>query len=156
MRAGIGLPRRAAIALAVLCTAWLAYNMVAMFVFRQQVFVERGAISAGGELSILIGFILLLLFNLASVLWASWRIRRAPGARRASWGILALGLACLVLMVGDKAMVDEIGREYGSRSGVTSEWVILYALLAIQLLYNIIILRGLRVADQSRFVESRA
>jgi hypothetical protein len=45
------------------------------------------------------------------------------------------------LLVGEKAMVDEIGREYLLGWEVVGEWIILYVFLAIQLLYNIFILR---------------
>jgi hypothetical protein len=47
-------------------------------------------------------------------------------------------------------MVDEIGREYLLGWEVVGEWIILYVFLAIQLLYNIVILRRVHRARISR------
>lgn len=143
MRAASGLVYRAAFALAVLCTGWLVFNMVALPIFKDQVFLERGQISTGGELAILIGFVLVLVFNIVSLIWVSSRIRKAQIGRKGDIGLAALGALCLILMAGEKAMVDEIGREYPLEWEVVGEWIILYVFLAIQLLYNIVILRWL-------------
>ena len=92
----------------------------------------------------------------------AWPASSPTPTPRSSWfpsiwlGIWALGVLCLVLLVGEKAMVDEIGREYGSPSGATGEWVILYVFLAIQLLYNILIPRRLCVTCQPGLIENRA
>ncbi|MBM4162415.1 MAG: hypothetical protein FJ217_15100, partial [Ignavibacteria bacterium] len=50
------------LALAIICTLFLLYAMVAIPIFREQVFLERGTISAGGEMSILVAFLFALLF----------------------------------------------------------------------------------------------
>jgi hypothetical protein len=55
--------------------------------------------------------------------------------------VLTLGALCLILLVGEKVMADEIGREYLLGWEVVGEWVILYVFLTIQLIYNVIILR---------------
>lgn len=143
MKAAYGLVCSAAVALAVLCTGWLVFNMVALPIFKDQVFLERGKISTAGELVILIGFVFVLVFNIVSLIWVSSRIRKARADRKGDIGLLALGALCLILMAGEKAMVDEIGREYLLGWEVVGEWIILYVFLAIQLLYNIVILRWL-------------
>jgi hypothetical protein len=63
-------------------------------------------------------------------------------------GTLALGAVCVVLLVGEKAMADEIGRgtEFGLE--VVGEWVGLYVFLTVQALYNVVILR--RLYEDSR------
>jgi len=58
----------AAFPLATLCTGLLVYNMVAMPIYKEQVFLERGAITAGVEMIILIGFVLMPIFNIVSLL----------------------------------------------------------------------------------------
>jgi hypothetical protein len=143
MRATSGLVYRAAFALAVLCTGGLVFNIVALPIFKDQVFLERGQISTGGELAILIGFVLVLVFTIVSLIWVSSRIRKAQIVRKGDIGLVALGALCLILMAGEKAMVDEIGREYMLGWEVVGEWIILYAFLAIQLIYNVIVLRRL-------------
>jgi hypothetical protein len=112
MKASYGLVCRTAFALAILCTGLLVYNMVAMPIFKDQVFLERGKISTGGEMVILLGFILVPIFNILSVLWVSLRMRKAQTDRKGDYRVLALGVLCLFLLVGEKVMVDEIGREY--------------------------------------------
>jgi hypothetical protein len=141
MKATYGLVYRAGFGLAIVCTGLLVYNIVAIPIFKEQVFLERGTISAGGELVILIGFVLVLIFNILSLLWVSLRVRKTQAVRKGDYGVLALGALCLLLLVGEKAMVDEIGREYLLGWEVVGEWIILYVFLAIQLLYNIVILR---------------
>jgi hypothetical protein len=141
MKATYGFVYRAAFALAILCTGLLVYNMVAMPIYKEQVFLERGTISTGGEMVILIGFVLVLLFNIVSFLWMLLRIQKAQRVHGGDLGVLALGALCLILLMGEKAMVDEIGREYLLGWEVVGEWIILYVFLAIQLLYNVVILR---------------
>jgi hypothetical protein len=143
MKAANGMVHRGAIVLAILCTGWFLFNVVAMPIYTQEIFLERGTISTGGEMAVLVGFVLVLVFDIVSVMWVSWRVRCARVAYRGDKGVLALGVLCLVLLVGEKALVDEIGREYLLGSEVSGEWIVLYFCLAIQLLYNILILRQL-------------
>jgi hypothetical protein len=156
MKATDGLVYRAAFGLAILCTGFLVYNMAAMPIFKDQVFLERGKISGGGEMVILIGFVLVLIFNIVSLLWVSSRIRKAQAVRKGDYGVLALGTLCLLLLVGEKAMVDEIGHEYLLGWEVVGEWIILYVFLAIQLLYNIVILRRVYRTYAAQRSETRA
>ena len=141
MKATCGLVYHAAFALAILCTGWLVYNMVAMPIYKEQVFLQRGTITAGGETIILIGFVLVPIFNIASLSWVSSHVRQAQVVRKGDVGTLALGALCLILLMGEKVMVDEIGREYLLGWEVVGEWFILYAFLATQLLFNVVILR---------------
>jgi hypothetical protein len=141
MNANYGFTCRAAFALATVCTALLVCNMAAMPIYKQQIFLERGTITTGGEMVILIGFVLVLMFNVMSLLWVSSRIRKAEAVHMGDITVLTLGALCLILLVGEKVMVDEIGREYLLGWEVVGEWVILYVFLTIQLLYNFIILR---------------
>jgi len=156
MKATDGLVYRAAFALAILCTGFLVYNMAAMPIYKEKVFLERGTISTGGEMAILIGFVLLLIFNIGSLLWVSLRIRKAQAVPKGDRGVLALGALCLLLLVGEKVMVDEIGREYLLGWEVVGEWIILYVFLAIQLFYNVVILRRVYRASAAQRTETRA
>ena len=141
MKANYGLTYHAALALAILCTGLLVCNMVAMPIYKEQVFLERHTITTGGEMVILIGFALVPIFNIVSLLWVSSRMRLVQAIRKRDMAVVALGVLCLILLAGDKVMVDEIGREYMLGWEVVGEWIILYVFLAIQLLYNVIILR---------------
>lgn len=155
MKASYGLVFHAAFALAILCTGFLVYNMVAMPIYREQVFIERRTITTGWEMIILIGFILVLIFNIVSLLWVSWRIRQAQRICKGDTIVLALGTLCLILLMGEKVMVDEIGREYLLGWEVVGEWIILYVFLATQLLYNIVILWQVYRACKAQHSEVR-
>ena len=58
-----------ALVLAAICTALQVYNMVAIRIFKEQVFLERGTISSGGEVTILIALIFVLISTIVSLLW---------------------------------------------------------------------------------------
>jgi hypothetical protein len=134
-----GLLTRLTAGLAVLSIAFLAFNMVGIPVYKEQVFIERGTLS-GVEMVIGIGFGLVLLFDVASLLWVLLRLHQSENGGVGDKATLILGALCLCLFVGEKAMVDEIGREYLLGWEVLGEWIILYILLTIQLVYNLIIL----------------
>jgi hypothetical protein len=156
MKATYGLVYHAAFALAILCAGLLVYNMVAMPIYKEQVFLERGTITAGGEMVILIGFVLVPIFDIVSLLWVLSRIRQAQAVRKRDMGVLALGTLCLILLAGEKVMVDEIGREYLLGWEVVGEWIILYVFLVIQLLYNVVILRRVYRTYLAQRSEARA
>ena len=156
MKANYGLGYRIAFILAIACTGLLVYTMAAMPLYKEQLFLKRGAISIGQGMVILIGFALVLVFDIASLLWVSLRIRKAQSARKGDGVVLALGVLCLILLVGEKVMIDEIGREYLLGWEVAGEWIILYACLAIQLLYNIVILRLVYRTGVSQPSEAKA
>ena len=118
----------------------LIFIMTAMPIYKGQVFLDRGSITIGAELIILIGFIILAMFMLVSIIWLIARIRHPPGNNKLYITTLLLGGICLILFVGEKVMVDEIGREYSLGWEVLGEWIILYLILMMQLFYNILIL----------------
>lgn len=135
--------------LAVLSIGFLMFNMLGILIFKQQVFFERGTL-ASVEIVILIGFGLVLLFNIASLLWVLSRLRHSEKASTADKATLILGALCLFLLIGEKTMVDEIGREYLLGWEVLGEWIILYTFLTAQLTYNLVILLQLFRAFRNR------
>ena len=113
--------------------------MLATLIFREEIFIERQTL-AGVEIFILIGFGLILLFDILSFLWILLRVRHSQNAVIADRATLLLGFLCLLLLIGEKVMIDEIGREYRLGLGVRGEWIALYVGLTIQLIYNLVIL----------------
>jgi hypothetical protein len=49
------------------------------------------------------------------------------------------GILCMAALIGEKVMVDEIGREMRMGWEVSGEWIILYTLLSLQLIYSLYI-----------------
>ena len=72
---------RIAFALATLCAGSLVFIMAAMPIYREQVFLERGTITPGGQTAILIGFVLVLIFDIISVVWVSAHVWQARSLR---------------------------------------------------------------------------
>ena len=61
--------------------------------------------------------------------------------------LFLLGLICCVLLLCEKAMVDEIARETALGWEVIGEWVILYIALVIQLVYIGLVLRAVKKTE---------
>ena len=130
---------KSTLVLAIVSTCFLVNNMVAILAYKEQIFFDREHIS-GVEIVILIGFGLILLFDIVSALWILLRIRQSEKVILFDKATLILGTTCLFLFIGEKVMIDEIGREYVLGWEVLGEWIILYIFLTTQLIYNIVIL----------------
>jgi hypothetical protein len=137
--------------LAILSIGFLLFNMLGILIYKQQVFFERGTLSSV-EIIMLIGFGLVLLFDIASLLWVLLRSRPSGSTSIGDKATWILGALSLFLLIGEKAMVDEIGREYLLGWEVLGEWIILYDFLTIQLIYNLVILMQLFRAYRDRRV----
>ena len=98
----------------------------------------------------LVGFGLVVLFDIASFLWVLLRLRQSQKANIGDKAMLVLGVLCPFLFLGEKVMVDEIAREYRLGWEVLGEWIILYVLLTTQLIYNLVILLQLLRANRER------
>ena len=129
--------------LSIFSVIFLIYIMLALIIYKEQFFIERGTISTA-EIFIIIGFGLILIFNIVSfcqILWVSSKFGKMNISEKLT---LVLGGLCLLLLFGEKTMADEIGREYLLGWETSGEWIILYVFLMIQLFYNLIILRIFR------------
>ena len=127
----------------IIAIGFLLHNMVAIPILKEQIFLERATITIGGELFVLLGFMLIAAFNIISIYWVLYYSRRTQLSWRNRNFVLALGFICLFLFVGEKLIVDEIGREYVLGWEVMGEWIILYMFLVIQLIYALLILQRL-------------
>jgi hypothetical protein len=97
--------------LGVLAMASIVYTIVALQIFKKEVFFDQ-VISLPFEFAILIGILLILLFEIFSLDWVSYKIfitKRSDGRDKIAliWGVL-----CIFAMLGTKVMTDEIAREY--------------------------------------------
>lgn len=117
---------------------YLLFNMVAMPLWWGGVSAS-GGFRGGIQLTILIGFVYILLFDLISAGWiltrVCWvRLEKKDEGCQQGWLVVLAALA-LVGLMGAKVMVDEIGRETPLEMGPGGEWVILYMCLSLQLAY---------------------
>jgi len=141
--------------LAILSTGFLVYNMLAMLIYKEQIFFEREILSSV-EIVILIGFGLILLFDIVSFLWVLLRLLQSEKVITGDKATLVLGALCLFLLIGEKTMIDEIGSEYLLGWEVLGEWIILYVFLMIQFVYILVILLQLFRAHNARRSEDKA
>lgn len=118
--------------------------LVGIWFFKQEVFIDQANLS-GVEILMLIGFGLILIFNLLSFINRYIHLRKTNRNPIMDKAVLVLGILCIFLLWGDKVLVDEIAREIRLGWEVTGEWVILYLFLSIQLIYNFLILYNLIV-----------
>jgi hypothetical protein len=120
----------------------LLFNMVALPLWWSGVSVSGGFLGSI-QLTILAGFIFILLFDLLSAGWVLTQIcwvseqGKEEGCQK-GW-LLVLAILALVGMMGAKVMVDEIARET-PLGGAAGEWVVLYVCLSLQLSYIIAVL----------------
>jgi len=110
---------------------------------KEQIFIYRDTFS-NTEIAILFGFLFIFLFHIFSLVWIFSKTRKLKSFNVGKWLLFVFGSFSLFLFLGEKVMLDEIGHEYFSDWSITGEWVILYILFVIQLIYNLIILFRLR------------
>jgi hypothetical protein len=82
------------------------------------------------------GFGLVVIFNLVSIIWLFLNLKTSNRSLITRILILVLGFLCLLFLIGEKTMLDEIGRETLMGWETLGEWIILYIFLFVQLLYN--------------------
>ncbi|MCH8276179.1 MAG: hypothetical protein IIA50_01365 [Bacteroidetes bacterium] len=123
----------------ILATLALLFNMFAIWWYADQFFGENGPTDLKSAV-ILGGFLAILLFNILAVVWVildGFYYRKYTAFE---FMLIMFGVACIILLYGQKSMIDELGRERPTGWDRTGEWVILYILLCIQLVYNTLIL----------------
>jgi hypothetical protein len=121
----------------------LAFNLVVMPFWWGGNAVSEGPLHLA-QLAILLGFLYVFLFDLASAAFVLTRIcwlvdgEGEEGCQK-GW-LLVLATLALVGMAGAKVMVDEIGRETILGIGAEGEWAVLYVCLGLQMAYLLAIL----------------
>ncbi|UCD38712.1 MAG: hypothetical protein JSW54_04325 [Fidelibacterota bacterium] len=121
--------------LGILASFGLAFNMVTIPFYREEVLINQGTF-APVEWIILAGFLLVILFDLLSVAWALFQVASQRGSPSRDLGALIWGILCLILLMGQKVMIDEIARETRLGWETIGEWIILYLAFLNQLLYS--------------------
>jgi hypothetical protein len=129
--------------LSIISVAFLVSIMLGLIVFKQQIFIEKDIISTV-DIFIAMGFGVFVVFNIFSVILLYKQLKDEAKTTTSNKLILALGILCLILLIGEKTMADEIGREYSLGWETLGEWIILYVFLAIQLFYNFRIIKILK------------
>jgi len=123
---------------AILSTILLLFNIFTIPVYKEQIFYERQTLAIV-EIVIISGFAFILFFDILSLFWISSRFRQNKKFTLGNIVTFFLGLFCLIMLVGEKVMLDEIGRELILGWETKGEWTILYILFVTQMIYNLVI-----------------
>ena len=115
----------------------LAFIMGVQPFHAEEIFVNRDTLT-GIEWIMLLGFGLIVLFNIISLAWLLSRAKAPPGQRATDLLTAALGVFCIVLLAVDKVMADEVAHEWEMEGGSPGEWYILYLCLSVQMIYILI------------------
>jgi hypothetical protein len=119
-------------------TSLLLFILIGIWAFRQEIFVIDGEVRMAG-LIMLAGFAVILLFDLASVLWLGRSRARWGGSNRARGGLLRLGLVCILFLGVEKVMADEVAHQAEAAWTIEGEYLMLYGMLFLQLAYNLLV-----------------
>ena len=122
--------------LAAVAGVWLLLNFIGLPLGWGGISADAGVLGAI-QLGMLLGFGLVLLFDIVSIGWLM-RMAGISGEPAMAGGLIAFGILALLAMMGAKVMVDEIARET-PLGGAGGEWGMLYALLTVQLAYIIVV-----------------
>ncbi len=125
--------------LSLLTSIFLIYIMLGILIFKEQVFIERETLSLS-EIFLGLGFVSIFVFNIVSIIWFFRNPVSPVKSTVSKFFLIALGVLCLLLLIGEKTMADEIGRESLLGWETLGEWIILYIFLFIQLAYNSVII----------------
>jgi hypothetical protein len=128
---------RVILVFAVLATLGLILNMVAIPLNTQEIFEEKNSL-APIEVAILLGFAAVLVFDFLVFAWVGKQLY-AGHKSSLNWMTWVLSLGCLILLVGDKVLLDELGREHILGVGA-GEWLVLYICFAGQMVLNLLVL----------------
>ena len=123
-------------------TAFLVFILVGMWVFRDHLFTIGNPL-AMLDLVILLGSIFILLFNIVSLFWFGREHFKSGKSRASNLFLFGIGVLCTVMMMAEKVMADEIAHETVSGWKIQGEYLMLYGMLLIQLVYNLLI--GMRL-----------
>jgi len=138
MRKNIHVLEKLTFSFAILSAILLLFIMLTIPVYKEQIFYERQTLAIV-EIVIIIGFVFILFFDILSLFWISSRIRRNGKFTIGKIVTFILGVFCLIMLIGEKVMLDEIGRELILGWETKGEWIILYTLFVTQMIYNLVI-----------------
>ncbi|MFC2087005.1 hypothetical protein ACFLSA_02435 [Bacteroidota bacterium] len=125
--------------LSILSILFILFNLIAFQLDKEQIFLKHKTFSII-EILMIFGFTFMILFFIASLIWNYIKMRKVDQFKRTHLLLFLLGIFCLILLFGEKTMVDEIGREMKLGWETRGEMIILYFLLSIQLIYSLFVL----------------
>jgi len=129
--------KKAVLILAVLAVAGAVFNLITIPLNHEEVFVHLEGISLV-ETIMLIAYLIILVFNILSIIWLILQIQREKGSNAGNVILLVFAIICMIGLMGQKVMLDEVAHEYHLGWNIQGEWYIFLGLLSLQLVYSLI------------------
>jgi hypothetical protein len=128
--------------LGILATAFLVFILIGIWVFRDRVFTIGNPLALV-DMIMLVGMAFVLLFNVVSLFWLRRTLFKCTFSRATDSLLFGIGILCIVMMMTEKVMADDIAHETISGWRIQGEYLMLYGMLFLQLIYNLSI--GMRL-----------
>jgi hypothetical protein len=127
--------------LAWISLCFLIFNVIMSYLFQEDIFLKQDSSNPIGYF-MLVGFLVILVFFVLSFIWLLNQTSKGKHRPFTSFALLLCSL-CIIFMMGQKVMYDEIAREFplGVAGG---EAMILLMLYCIQLAFNVMMIFHLR------------
>ncbi|MGW8314036.1 MAG: hypothetical protein ACWGNV_00435 [Bacteroidales bacterium] len=119
----------------ILVSLFIVYIMAGLMLFRGEVFIERDHLAIP-ELAIGIGFVLVIIsvpISMIRIFSGKAASALTPISRTV---LIVLGGFALIALPVEKVMLDEIAKELPAGMNSMGEWIILYACLFIQFIFQ--------------------
>jgi hypothetical protein len=124
--------------LALIASGALIFIMVGLPFSFEEAFVTLGVLE-GIEVLFLLAFLIVFLFLVTTIIKLVLQARGRAHFTTFEVSMLILGSFCLVGMAGQKVMLDEVAHELDAGLAWLGEFIILYLILALQLLYAVVL-----------------
>jgi hypothetical protein len=129
--------RKTVMILAILAAAGAVFNLITIPIFHEEVFVQLEGISAV-EIIMLLAYLIIFVFNIISIIRLILLLHREKPSKISHVFLLILAFICMIGLIGQKVMLDEVAHEYDLGWSVQVEFYILMGLLGLQLVYALV------------------
>jgi hypothetical protein len=131
--------RKTVLVLAILAASGAVFNLIAIPLCHEEVFVHRDHFSLI-EIFMGLAFLIILAFNILSIIQLILQIQQEKGGHTGHVLLLIFAIICMIGLMGQKVMLDEVAHEYALGWSIQGEWVLFLALLSLQLIYSVLTL----------------
>lgn len=128
--------------LSLAATIALLFNMISIPLFKHDVF-DKSVSFAVIEYILFVCFLIIFMFNAFCFIWGCRQSKSKTDSIFSTFVLLA-SVLCIIMMFGEKTMIDEIAREYQLNWETDGEWIILYLFFLIQLIFNSVVIIKLK------------
>lgn len=120
--------------LSLAATIALLFNMISIPLFKSDL-LDKVIPSTILEYILLVCFFMVFLFNSSCFIWGCKHSKSRTDSMFSIFVLIA-SVICIIMMFGEKTILDEISKEYQLNLEVNGKWLMLYLLFLLQLAFN--------------------